>query len=503
MKNLKFLVLILFCTTFSYAETVLIKNINIVDVEQEKILSNMDILITDETIVDIRPSQENSAPQSSTKIINGNGFYITPGLVDAHIHADLYYWEKKADDWSLPLYVANGVTTVRDAGGSSLTLEMRNQIASKKRVGPRMVISSPFITSDPKAAGENVELVTTADEAVAKVKGFLARGFDGVKIESKLNLESYNAAGAYLNANNSFLFGHSLAVKNNGYWETPFEDITNFYRSIEHLGFLGPVIQNESSPYYHNSTASPNRISWMSSAYMDFDKAQVMIETLKRKNQIVSPTLITVDYQLKLDTDGEAFINAGIDAFRTHPLSQYYPDYYFDIWVNQYKTWGFGLGTANRKDVELGFANQLKLVKMMDDAGLSIIAGTDTPARPYILAGFSLHDELAIYSSAGLSPWRTLRTATLNAAKALGKSGKIGSLTKGAFADFIMTKNNPIQDLSVLRHPDGVFAQGIYYSRNMLDSLLEGVQKEARALPREIQYRPQMSLHGHLPHQQH
>src|SRR5262249_31670131 len=151
-------------------------------------------------------------------------------------------------------------------------------------------------------------------------------------------------------------------------------EVAAHYRTIEHIGFLGDFLQSETSPYYHSAKINPGSLDWQSPAYMDFKKVPALIKLLKENHSVVTPTSVTIDYQLRLDTDAKAFIDAGIEGYRANQISQYYPDYYYDIWLNQYKTWGYGLDNPKRLELVKGFANEKKLAKLLDDAGVPVIA---------------------------------------------------------------------------------------------------------------------------------
>lgn len=128
----------------------LIQNVSVVDVENEEVKKNKDILIKDQKIVAVLPHLI-SLKSNSIEIINAKGQFATPGLIDMHVHLDLWHYGKQADDWSLPLFIANGITTVRDAAGSDLVLQLRKEITDGSRIGPKMIIASPFMTSSPVA----------------------------------------------------------------------------------------------------------------------------------------------------------------------------------------------------------------------------------------------------------------------------------------------------------------------------------------------------------------
>ena len=107
----------------------------------------------------------------------------------------------------------------------------------------------------------------------------------------------------------------------------------------------------------------------------------------------------------------------------------------------------------------------------MAKRGVPILAGTDTP-NPLMIAVFSLLDELGALVRSGLSPLEAIRSATLLPGAHLSWPVRIGKIEVGYSADLILVDGNPIQDLSTLRHPSGVVANGVWLDRDKLDNLL-------------------------------
>jgi imidazolonepropionase-like amidohydrolase len=120
------------------------------------------------------------------------------------------------------------------------------------------------------------------------------------------------------------------------------------------------------------------------------------------------------------------------------------------------------------------------LVRALRDAGARLLLGTDE-TNPFIVAGFSVHDELALFVEAGLSPYEALRAGTATPAEFLGLMGEFGVVAEGARADLVLVSGNPLEDVGHARRPVGVMVRGRWLGREELDGMLALVaEKHAR-----------------------
>jgi imidazolonepropionase-like amidohydrolase len=124
---------------------------------------------------------------------------------------------------------------------------------------------------------------------------------------------------------------------------------------------------------------------------------------------------------------------------------------------------------------------ELEMTLAMFRAGVPFMAGTDTAAGVHIFPGFSLHQELALFVKAGLTPMQALQTATLNPAKFLGKTAEMGTVEKDKLADLVLLNANPLDDIENTRTIAAVVLAGRYFSRSQLDEMLHGVEVAAAA----------------------
>lgn len=118
------------------------------------------------------------------------------------------------------------------------------------------------------------------------------------------------------------------------------------------------------------------------------------------------------------------------------------------------------------------------MVGEMNRAGVKLLAGTDT-AYGYPVAGFALHDELALLVQAGLSPMEALQTATINAAEFLGREKELGTIEKGKLADLILLDADPLANISDVKKINAVISNGRLFDRKALDQMLTEIEAAA------------------------
>ena len=108
-------------------------------------------------------------------------------------------------------------------------------------------------------------------------------------------------------------------------------------------------------------------------------------------------------------------------------------------------------------------------------------SGTDTAAGVHIFPGFSLHDEMALFVDAGLTPMEALQTATRNPAQFMGRTSEMGTIEKDKIADLVLLEANPLDDIHNTRKIHAVVLNGRYLSRADLDEMLKQVESDAAA----------------------
>ena len=113
----------------------------------------------------------------------------------------------------------------------------------------------------------------------------------------------------------------------------------------------------------------------------------------------------------------------------------------------------------------------MKIVSLMYQAGVPILAGTDT-MNPQCFPGWGIHDELVLLVAAGLPPLAALQAATRNAAQFIGQLDLRGTIEAGKIADQVLLDGDPLADIHNTRSVRAVVLNGKLYPREALDAML-------------------------------
>jgi len=423
----------------------------------------MTIVVTGDRISDVSASTQ-AHPPKNAQVINANGQYLIPGLWDMHVHSAFGDWFPGGRDVILPLFVANGITGVRDMGGDlPVLLDWRKQIAAKKILGPRMVVSGPMLDAylpNGKLRFPSSVDVSTPETAVAAVDSLKAQGVDFIKVQSVISHDAYLAAAAEAHKQGLPIVGH---VPDKVRLD---EVITAGQKSIEHLMGIFEACSTEQDKFIEGKGSLPLLLTTYKQQRCD-----AAIRLLAQNTVWQVPTLAW--------QRGGTFLDQ-LD-WKHQPLDQYVPAYWREVtWKRFNDEMMPDLQRDSLASRQEYFTRNLKMVGTMHRAGVPFLAGTDAAPGIYIMPGFSLHDELANFVEAGFTPMESLQTATSNAAKFLGMEDALGSIEAGKAADMILVNANPLDDIHNTRKIEAVFVEGRLLDRKALDQILQQVETAAK-----------------------
>jgi imidazolonepropionase-like amidohydrolase len=442
--------------------TLAITHVNVIDTTGAPPRPDMTVIVRDGRIVEVGKSDAVHA-SAGALTVQATGKYLIPGLWDMHVHTVFGDWLPRDEKVVLPLFVANGVTGVRDMGGDLDVLkEWRSGVAAGRLLGPRMYIAGPMLDGPVPRFPSSAPVANAADGRRV-VDDLKARGVDFIKIQSLIPRDGYFAAADEAKKLRMVFVGHVPdAVRAS-------EASNAGQKSIEH--FTG--IFEGCTSIEDDLIKGPKGLGLNVKNY-DPTRAKAMIALMAKNQTWQVPTLVWERGQWLVD-----------DIDLSHdPLTKYAPsswkDHTWPMFVSDIKK---DMDTdplpVRKKFVQM----ELDMTLAMFRAGVPFMAGTDTAAGVHIFPGFSLHQELVLFQRAGLTPMQALQTATLNPAKFMGRTADLGTIEKGKLADLVLLDANPLKDIANTQKIRGVVLAGRYFDRPALDRMLRGAEKAAATEP--------------------
>lgn len=406
--------------------------VNVVDVLTGRIVPDSTVLVTGDTITSV--TQHGTAPRDA-RIVDGGGKFLIPGLWDMHAHI-----QGNERAW-LPLYIANGVTGIRDMGADlDFILDVREATNSRRTLGPQIVAAGPILDDAPGDWPLRMR-VRNADEGKAAVQLLARRGVDLIKVHNYTPRDAFFAIVDEARRQHLPVAGHvPLKV-------TIQEGVDAGMRSIEHLSEDGRVWKACSAGNQYRP-----------------DACRPFFEMLARRRVWQTPTLLALGELAVIGTpastisrDQLAYANKTFLAFHAGNQS-------------------FFVKRPGIVDILKHLAEVAKVVtRDMAAAGVGILAGCDA-----MIAGFCVHDELGLMVSGGMTPLAALQTATINPARYLDREKTLGTIAAGKSADLVLLDANPLDDVGNVRRVRAVVTAGRFLDRNALDQLLAQAKAAAQ-----------------------
>lgn len=434
-----------------------ITNVTVIDVDSAVSVPNQTVLISEGKIVVVGNPNNTAIPKNALRI-SGRGKYLMPGLWDMHVHVAGISARPEWGKQLLPVYLAYGITGVRDMGGDLAALKEWRRTAANIPA-PEMIVAGPFLDASAEgfSSPNEVIAVKTAEEARAAVRKLKADGVNFIKIGSGLSRETFFAIADETGKLKMAFLGHvpdSMSVD-----EASFSGVS----SMEHLFGVLLECSSKSAELRQRLKDAKDRaerakIAAEVEATFSEQVAGELFSRFAKRSTFQVPTLVWTRNTSTLDK-----------ADANDPGLRYLPEALRKDWTP---------GNANRFVSANGRAyyarklkNDLKIVGLMNKAGAPIMAGSDS-LDPFVFPGDSLHTELELLVSAGLSPVQALRTATMNPARFMGTERTAGEVKNGKVADLVLLDDDPLKDIRNTRKIAGVFSKGRYFSRAELDKLL-------------------------------
>ncbi|MCF2514600.1 amidohydrolase family protein [Sphingomonas sp. G124] len=446
---------------------VLIRHAAVVDVEHARIIPDQAIAIEGDTIRAVGPDRSLARKFAAPRTIDAAGKFVMPGLWDMHVHfgGEELIGENKA---LLPLYVAFGVTTVRDCAEdiSASVLEWRSGVAEGRLLGPTIYTSGPKLEGYKPIWKGTIEVGTPA-EVDAALDRLQAMKVDFVKItDNTLKPEIFLYAVKAAKSRGLKTSAHTP------YALTIEQAATAGLNSVEHLDYLIKAGSPQEASIGADFAAKKLNYGEASDKFVETFDPNYAVEEYRRLAALgvyVTPTLNMsriLAYLDREDHSGDAAL-----AYVGPGLRKTYQ------WrVERAAKATSAQVEARHREYELS----LKVLPMLRDAGIPILAGTDAGyLNSFNYPGEGLHEELERYVEAGLTPQQALVTATITGPAFLGHSDRYGGLADGKAADILVLDANPLNDVKATRAIRGVMLHGQWLDRAALDKLLADAKATA------------------------
>jgi imidazolonepropionase-like amidohydrolase len=409
---------------------VAITRVTVIDGRDSTPRANQTVVIRGTRIASVGPAASARVP-AGARVVDGRGKFLIPGLWDMHVHTSVV-----GGRGILALYVANGVTGVRDMAGDWATLsQWRRDIAAGRLVGPRIVASGPYLEGGDVPIPHI--LTRNPAEGRAGVDSLIRLGVPFVKVHSQLRPETYYAIARRARERRIPFAGHvpnSVGAQNAS---------DSGQRSIEHMLAIPVPCTPADSITLRPRFPVQAALGRCSSR----DLAR-LYESFARNHTWVTPTF-TAAYEIALWPKR---------ALPGDSLAHYLPDTLKRFVAGIFPMPDSVPAGADEVGQEI-FARRLAQIGVMHRAGVRILPGTDAPLRNSP-PGFGLHEELAMLVRAGLTPFAALQAATLEPARYFGMTDSAGAIAAGQLADLVLLDANPLVDIGNTRRISGVFWNG-------------------------------------------
>lgn len=421
-------------------------HVTVVPLGSEISLADQTVLVADGKIVALGPASEVELPPEA-QVISGEGAYLVPGLADMHVHV----W----DENDLYLFVANGVTTVRNMFGAPLQLTWRKRIEAGELIGPRIRTAGPIIDGTPPVWPGSTVLTDPAgaEEIVLAQKD---AGYDFLKPYARLSSECYDALARAGAEHGLVLMGHVPASVD------LLHVLDAGQRTVEHLDGWAEAAQRSDSPFQGERIDFQD--GYRAWATVGDDELRRVAEASREAGAWTCPTLVVTQKWAKGAQAEELLARAEmrfVSPFMRYTWGPKSPFNYLSKLSDEFV-----------RDAHASIEHQKRAVAALKAAGAHLLAGTDM-GNPFVIAGFALHEELANLVSAGLTPYEALHAATAEAALCMGEEDLWGTIAPGLSADLVLVRADPLENVAHLRERVGVMVQGRWYPEEELSAELE------------------------------
>lgn len=416
----------------AFAETVIIKNVNVIPMTSPRVLEKQTVVVRDGRIQSV--SKLPVAADKEAQVIDGTGKFLMPGLADMHAHVPAVNAKGGLMEDNLLMFLANGVTTLRSMFGQPGHTDVRNKSRFGQIVSPTLYVAGPVFSN---------QTIASTQEVIDRVRRQKKEGWDLLKVHSGLTIEQYDALAKTAKEEKIRFGGHIPAAVG------LIHALDMGHETIEHMeGYIE----------FLDGTKGP----------VDEKHLAAVVKKTKDAGAWVVPTSALTEI---------VYGATPIEKLTAYPELKYSPQRAVEIWTQQYNERVAKIPRAAAANV---VANRRRILRALHEGGVKILLGTDA-LQQFIEPGFSVAREMESMREAGLSNYDILRTATVNAAEYLGQQASIGTVEAGKRADLVLLDANPLENVANVAKVRGVMIGGRWFGRDQLDIGLDRIaEKYAR-----------------------
>jgi hypothetical protein len=402
---------------------------NVVPMDSERILSNQTVVVRDDRIVALGPTDTTDVPAGAVRI-DARGKYLLPGLAEMHGHVPPPGAPAEFTESVLFLYLANGITTVRGMLGAAGQLELRERANRGDLLSPTLYLAGPSF---------NGQSINSPEEAVQRVRQQKAEGWDLLKVHPGLTLEEYDAMATTAREEGIRFGGHVPADVG------LVHAIDMGQETFDHLDGFVEYLEGDQRPIDTRALAD-------------------IVRRTREAGAWVVPTMALWE---------TLYGTADLATLQAYSELRYMPPQQVRQWTTAFENRlnhpQFNMVVA-RQVIE----NRTRILDALNRGGVRILMGTDAPQQ-FSVPGFSLHRELQRMSAAGMTPYEILETGTRNVGEYFKDKDRFGTVAVGQRADLLLVEANPLADIRSVARLAGVMVRGRWLSREEIDRRLEQI----------------------------
>jgi len=395
------------------------------------------IVIVGEKIVAVGTMRHPIELPKDARVVDAAGKFIIPGLIDAHVHlVHRLNFAHVTGDEILPLFLANGVTTVRDTGDEIVAQTLIARFAAAHpNLCPRVFTCSFLIDADPVIHRDIGLSVSDPARVSAVVDDMAAWKVTTLKVYAGTSRPVGRKVIEDGHRRGLCVTGHLSAYRA----QDAVED------GIDCLEHITSVFDFAIPP---EIARQPNARSTLD---LSNPQATGLIALLAKRHVMVDPTLTVFKNMLLL---------SDLEEVHGHADNAKMPERLRTYWDGYRRGQGLAPGSRDRRTKE--FRKYQELTGLLHSAGVPLLVGTDSP-EPYCPPGYALHQEMELMMESGMKPTAVLQAATIQNARSLKQGNLLGSIAAGKQADLVILAADPTADIRNTRKVVWVIHDGMDY----------------------------------------